>query len=106
MKIGARLLVTYGGAQLNLEYEQRQNADFGVSPLGASANGAGERRCRVQKSGQRSVGLLIRAILVRPPEGREVAAEVQFEVAPNTVTDITDLGTARLRTGPGQDWEE
>jgi len=36
------------------------------------------------------------------PNPWEVPAEVQFEVAPNTVTDITDLGTARLRTGHGQ----
>ena len=33
------------------------------------------------------------------PERWEVPAEVQFEVAPNAVTDTTDLGTARLRTG-------
>ena len=45
--------------------------------------------------GRRSVGLLIRVIVVRPPERREVTAEVQFEIAPNTVTDTTDLGTAR-----------
>jgi hypothetical protein len=49
--------------------------------------------------GQRSVGLLIRVIVVRPPERREVPAEVQFEVARKTVTDITDLGPARLRPG-------
>src|SRR4249920_124083 len=52
-----------------------------------------------------SVGLLIR-VVVRPPERREVPAEVQFEVAPNTVTDITNLRTARLRTWQGQQWEE
>ena len=43
---------------------------------------------------------------VRPPERREVPAEVQFEVAPNTVSDITNLRTARLRTGQGQQWKE
>ena len=46
------------------------------------------------------------AIVVLPPERSEVPAEVQFEVARNTVTDPTDLGTARLRTGQGQEWEE
>src|SRR5208283_1968021 len=56
--------------------------------------------------GRRSCGLLIRVIVVRPPERREVPAEVQFEVAPNTVTDITNLRTARLRTWQGQQWEE
>jgi hypothetical protein len=40
------------------------------------------------------------------PKRREVPAEVQFEVAPNPVTDITDLGTARLRTWQRQQWEE
>ena len=43
---------------------------------------------------------------VRPPEGREVSAEVQIEVAPNTVTEITNLRSARLRTWQGQQWEE
>jgi hypothetical protein len=52
--------------------------------------------------GRRSVGLRIRVIVVRPLERWQVAAEVQFEVARNTVTDTTDLGTARLRSGPGQ----
>src|SRR5271165_1430325 len=51
-------------------------------------------------------GLLLRVIVVRPPERREVPAEVQFEVAPNAVTDITNLRTARLRTWQGQQWEE
>jgi len=32
----------------------------------------------------------------RTPERRQVPAEVQFEVAPKTVTGTTDLGTARL----------
>jgi hypothetical protein len=50
----------------------------------------------------RSVGQHIRVIVVSPPERREVPAEVQFEVARNTVTDTADLGTARLRTGLGQ----
>jgi hypothetical protein len=56
--------------------------------------------------GRRSVGLRIRVIVVRPPERWEVPAEVQFEVAPKTVADITELGAARLRTGPRQGWEE
>jgi hypothetical protein len=58
-----------------------------------------EGRCRVQKP-RRSLGLRVRAILVRLPELRQVPAEVHFEVARNTVTDITDPGTVRLRTGP------
>src|SRR6202021_360898 len=57
-------------------------------------------------SGRRSVGLLIRVIVVRPPERREVPAEVQFEVARDAVTDITDLGTARLGAWQGQQREE
>jgi hypothetical protein len=44
----------------------------------------------------------IRLIVVCPPERRQVPAEVQFEVAPKAVTDITDLGTPRLRTGHRQ----
>ena len=50
----------------------------------------------------RSVRPRIRAVVVRPPEPREVATEVQFEVTSSTVTDIADLGTACLRTGQGQ----
>src|ERR1700676_4762907 len=61
---------------------------------------------KFRNSGRRSVGLLIRVIVVRPPERRQVPAEVQFEVARNAVTDIADLGTARLGTGQGQQWEE
>src|ERR1700677_3864381 len=55
---------------------------------------------------RRSAGLLVRLIVVRPPERREVPAEVQFEVAWNAVTNITHLRTARLRTRQGQQWEE
>jgi hypothetical protein len=44
-------------------------------------------------------------IVVGLPERRQVPAEVQFKVAPNTVTDITDSGPARLRTGLRQHWE-
>src|SRR5580700_6859525 len=55
---------------------------------------------------RRSVGVLNRVGVVRRPERRQVPAEVQFEVAPNTVTDITNLRTARLRTWQGQQWEE
>jgi hypothetical protein len=54
----------------------------------------------------RSVGLRVCGIVLRRPKRREVPAEVQFEVAPKTVTDITELGAARLRTGPRQGWEE
>src|SRR5579864_872778 len=56
--------------------------------------------------GRRSAALCVRVIAVRPPERWEVPAEVQFEVASKTVTDITDLGPARLRIGQGQQWEE
>jgi hypothetical protein len=48
----------------------------------------------------------IRAIAIRPSKRREVSAEVQFEVAANGVTDITEPGTARLRIGPAQHWED
>jgi hypothetical protein len=54
----------------------------------------------------RSVGLRVCGIVLRRRERREVPAEVQFEVAPKTVTDITELGAARLRTGQRQGWEE
>src|ERR1700675_2038622 len=60
----------------------------------------------VRNPGRRSVGLLTRVMVVRLPERRQVPAEVQFEVARNAVTDIVDLGTARLCTGQGQHWEE
>src|SRR5271166_6133433 len=59
----------------------------------------------LSRPGLRGFGA-IRVIVARPPELREVPAEVQFEVARDAVTDITDLGTARLRTGQGQQWEE
>jgi len=55
--------------------------------------------------GLRGFGV-IRVIVVPPPERREVPAEVQFEVAPYPVTEITDLRAARLRTWQGQQWEE
>lgn len=42
--------------------------------------------------------LLANVSVIRPPERREVPAEVQFEVAPNTVTDTTNLRAARLRS--------
>src|SRR5580693_5956622 len=63
------------------------------------------RREAFRNPRRRSVGLLIR-VVVCPPERREVPAEVQFEVAPNTVTDVTNLRTARLRIWQGQQWEE
>ena len=50
--------------------------------------------------------LRIRVNVVRSPERGEVPAEVQFEVAPNTVTDTTELGATGLRIGPGQHWED
>src|SRR5271166_4599610 len=52
--------------------------------------------------GRRSVGPHTRVMVVRPPQRREVPAEVQFEIARNAVTDITELCAARLRAGPGQ----
>ena len=63
-------------------------------------------RAELRTQGPDQSGCLIRVIIVFPPERREVPAEVQFEVAPNTVTDITDLGAACLRTGQGQEREE
>ena len=49
------------------------NASRTRPPFGSALQHAGERRVRV--------------IIARPPERREVPAEVQFEVARNTVTD-------------------
>src|ERR1700730_18414148 len=40
-----------------------------------------------------------------PPERGEIPAEVQFEVARNAVTDIADLGTARLCAPPRPTFE-
>src|SRR5271170_3207477 len=48
----------------------------------------------------------IRVIVGRRPERREVPAEVQFEVAPNTITEVADFRAARLCTGQGQQWKE
>src|SRR6202162_6380159 len=62
-------------------------------------------RAEFRNPQRRSVALRIRVVL-RPPERRQIPAEVQFEVARNSVTDIADLGTARLRTWQGQQWEE
>ena len=45
-------------------------------------------------------------MVVRPPERREVPAEVQFEVARNAVTHTADPGAARPLTGPSQGREE
>src|SRR5208282_952117 len=56
--------------------------------------------------GRRSARLRLRVIVVRPPERRQVPTEVQFEVARNAVTHIANLGTTRLRTWQGQQWEE
>src|ERR1700731_2448705 len=64
-----------------------------------------ERRCRVQKS-RAPISRAAYPCFVRPPARRQAPAEVQFEVARNAVTDIADLGTARLCTGQGQHWEE
>ena len=49
----------------------------------------------------------MRVIVVGLPERSEAPAEVQFEIARNPV-DAADLGAAgeRLRTGPGQHWED
>jgi hypothetical protein len=68
-----------------------------LSPRRTSNVSAGFRN-----PGRRSAGLRIRVIDVRPPERWEVPAEVQFEVARNAVTDITNPGTARVRTGQGR----
>src|SRR5579863_872365 len=50
--------------------------------------------------------LLSRGIVVSSPEPGQVLAEVQFEVARNSVTQIANLGATRLRTWQGQQWEE
>src|SRR5271154_4447557 len=47
-----------------------------------------------------------RGIVIRRSQRREVPAEVQLEVARNTVTEIADLGAARLCSGQGQQREE
>src|SRR5690348_14407866 len=60
---------------------------------------------RVQNTGRPSVGMPGRGIVVRP-ERRQVSAEVQFEVAANAVTNITNLRTASLRAWQGQQREE
>src|ERR1700686_8743 len=64
------------------------------------------RRADFRNTGRRSARLRIRVIDVRPPERRQVPAEVHFEVARNAVTDTTQLGTARLRIWQGQHWED
>ncbi len=56
--------------------------------------------------GRRSGGPRLVIIVVRPPERRQVPAEVQFEVARNTITDTAELRTARLRIRQGQQWED
>src|SRR5579872_4423590 len=55
---------------------------------------------------RRSVALRLCVLFIRLPERREVPAKVQFEVTPNAVTNITDLGTASLRAGQGQQWKK
>jgi hypothetical protein len=50
--------------------------------------------------------LRCRVIVVGAPERGEIPAEVQFEVAWNAVTDVADLGAARLCTGQGQQREK
>ena len=82
-------------AEVGIEFDR---AAAGLSLLWHALNAGAEFR----NPGRRSGGLLIRVIVVCPPERWEVPAKVQFEVAPKTVADITDLGTARLRTGRGQ----
>src|SRR5690349_660586 len=64
------------------------------------------RDLRAKNPGRPSTRLLIRTTVVRRSEPGEVPAEVQFEVARNTVTDVADLRTARLRTGQGKQREE
>jgi len=66
----------------------------------------GAKATRGRRFRTTSVGLRLRVIVVRLPERWEVPAEVQFEVAPNTVADVTNLGSARLRTWQGQQREE
>jgi hypothetical protein len=51
------------------------------------------------------LGLRIGFVIVGRPERRQIPAEVQLEIAPNAVADITELAAPRLRIGPGQHWE-
>src|SRR5580704_7463191 len=108
---------SFGGEQtprcsLNTAAATGDRGHFPLKPhchLLCDANSPGLPRpkpCADADSGRRSVGLRIRVIVVGPPERREVPAEVQFEVARDAVTDAADLGTARLRTWQGQQWEE
>src|SRR3984885_14044422 len=87
-----------------------ETSDLRVCPhLGGAHLLMGRWRTSVPSSeiqGDDQSGCVTVSSFVRPPERREVPAEVQFEVAPNTVTDITNLRTARLRTGHGQQWKE
>jgi len=81
-------------------------SDLRVSPFGGAHLLMGRWRtsnvgAEFRNPGRRSVGLRIRVIVVRPPERRQVPAEVQFEVARNAVTHTADPGTARPLTGPG-----
>src|ERR1700683_3989909 len=91
--------------------EERHLLSFArVSILGSAfADGAPadvERRAEFRIPRRQSRALHMRAILVGLPERREVSSEVQFEVARNPVTDVADLGAARLRSGQGQHWED
>jgi hypothetical protein len=67
-----------------------------VLPLGCF--GTTDRREALP--GRRSVGLRIRVIVVRLPERRQVPAEVRFEVARKTVTELPTL--ARRACAPGK----
>ena len=100
------LPVRWVKGQLLLNYDPAmtgRNAPTAVFGAQVAGRPAGTKACAEFRTlGRRSVGLRIRVIVVRPPERREVPAEVPFEVARKTVTDTTDLGTARLRTGQGQ----
>ena len=93
---------------LHLKYYGPTQTDSDISAAfhllcAVDSPGIGGPKPRAAANSRRqAVGLRIRVIVVRPPERREVPAEVQFEVARDTVTDTADLGTARLRTGQGQ----
>src|SRR5580704_2417305 len=53
-----------------------------------------------------SAKLPIRPLIIRPPEPRQIFAEVQFEITRDAVTQTADLGTSRLLTGPRQSREK
>src|SRR5579863_227860 len=83
-----------------------QTPGFQAVCASLKAGAMGLRGAGFRNPGRRSTRLSIRAMVVRRSELREVAAEVQFEIASSAVTDISNLRAAGLRTGQGKQWEE